>query len=301
MVMIKTAIIGFGNVGKCAYEAIQNAPDMTLSCIVKRQSAADIPPHLNDIRVTDIKDIRANGDVDAAVICLPSRMCPDTAESLMNMGIFTVDSYDIHKSILSEKLRLDTVAQKNNVSGVIAAGWDPGTDSVLRALMEAMTPRGITYTNFGPGMSMGHSVAAKAAEGVENALSMTMPAGAGVHRRIVYIQLKPGADFAAAAAAIKNDPYFINDDTNVIQVEDIDTLIDVGSGSHIIRKGVSGSTHNQIMEFSMKINNPALTAQVLVSAARAAVKQPPGCYTLIEIPVIDMLPGDRNDLISRLV
>jgi diaminopimelate dehydrogenase len=51
----------------------------------------------------------------------------------------------------------------------------------------------------------------------------------------------------------------------------------------------------------MSINNPALTGQVLVNVARASMHQQPGCYTMIEIPVIDMLPGDREDLISHLV
>lgn len=47
----------------------------------------------------------------------------------------------------------------------------------------------------------------------------------------------------------------------------------------------------------MSINNPALTAQVLVCTARAAMLQRPGCYTLIEIPVIDLLYGDRDELV----
>jgi len=56
-----------------------------------------------------------------------------------------------------------------------------------------------------------------------------------------------------------------------------------------------------LFEFDMKINNPALTAQVLVNVARASLKQQPGAYTMIEIPVIDMLPGDKEDLIRHLV
>ena len=51
----------------------------------------------------------------------------------------------------------------------------------------------------------------------------------------------------------------------------------------------------------MKINNPALTAQILVACARAAIKQTPGAYTMIEIPVIDLLYGEREELIKRLV
>jgi len=298
--VLKIAIAGFGNVGKCVYEALKNAPDMSLKCIVKR-TETDIPAELKDIWVTDIKDIRKYGDIDAAILTLPTRSCPDMAEALLEMGICTVDSYDIHKNIWDLKCRLDKAAKKSGKASIISAGWDPGSDSVVRALLEAMTPRGLTYTNFGPGMSMGHSVAVKAVEGVENALSMTIPVGAGVHRRMVYVQLKSGASFEKVAQMIKTDPYFINDETHVMQVENIDAILDVGSGVHIMRKGVSGDTHNQIMEYSMRINNPALTGQVLVSSARAVVKQQPGCYTLIEIPVIDMLAGDRKDLVSHLV
>ena len=51
----------------------------------------------------------------------------------------------------------------------------------------------------------------------------------------------------------------------------------------------------------MKINNPALTGQVLVCVARATMRQQPGCYTMVEVPVIDLLPGDREELIAHLV
>ncbi|HBK68517.1 MAG TPA: diaminopimelate dehydrogenase, partial [Firmicutes bacterium] len=51
----------------------------------------------------------------------------------------------------------------------------------------------------------------------------------------------------------------------------------------------------------MKVNNPALTAQVMVASARAGFKQKPGCYTMIEIPLIDYLYGERDSLIKTLV
>ena len=51
----------------------------------------------------------------------------------------------------------------------------------------------------------------------------------------------------------------------------------------------------------MSINNPALTGQVLVNVARASMRQQPGCYTMIEIPVIDLLPGERADIVEHLV
>ena len=130
---------------------------------------------------------------------------------------------------------------------------------------------------------------------------MTIPVGEGIHRRMVYVELEDGADLAEVTAAIKADPYFASDGTHVFQVESVDALNDVGHGVNLTRKGVSGKTHNQLFEFNMKINNPALTGQVLVCTARAAMRQAPGCYTMIEIPVVDLLPGDRDEWVGKLV
>ena len=167
------------------------------------------------------------------------------------------------------------IAKENNCAAIISAGWDPGSDSVVRALLEACAPKGITYTNFGPGMSMGHTVAVKAIAGVKAALSMTIPTGTGIHRRMVYIELEDGHDFNTVANAIKTDPYFINDETHVNQVTSVDALLDMGHGVNLTRKGVSGKTQNQLFEFNMRINNPAVTAQILVSLARAVLLQQP--------------------------
>ena len=219
------------------------------------------------------------------------------AKEILAMGINTVDSFDIHTQITALRRSLDESAKAGNAVAIISAGWDPGSDSVVRTLLEAIAPKGITYTNFGPGRSMGHSVAVRAIAGVKDALSMTIPVGTGIHRRMVYVELEEGADFKTVEAAVKNDPYFVN----VIQVPCVDDLNDVGHGVNLVRKGVSGKTHNQLFEFDMKINNPALTAQVLVCVARATMKQQPGCYTMIEVPVIDLMYGDREELIAHLV
>jgi diaminopimelate dehydrogenase len=193
------------------------------------------------------------------------------------------------------------VAAASNAVSVISAGWDPGTDSVIRALLEAMAPKGVTYSNFGEGMSMGHSVAAKAVAGVKDALSVTIPVSCGIHKRLVYVVLEPDADIDAVTKSIKTDSYFSKDETIVMPVGSVKELIDVGHGVNLVRKGVSGRTHNQMFEFNMKINNPALTSQIMVCAARASLKMQPGAYTMIEIPAINFLSGSTEDLIRRLV
>ena len=151
------------------------------------------------------------------------------------------------------------------------------------------------------GMSMGHSVCVRSKEGVRNALSVTIPLGEGIHRRMVYVELEDGATLEQVTAEIKADPYLASDETHVIQVDNVDEVIDMGHGVNLTRKGVSGVTPNQLFEFNMKINNPALTGQILAASARAALKQRPGAYTLPEIPVIDLLSGDRETLIRHLV
>ncbi|WP_251623850.1 diaminopimelate dehydrogenase [Odoribacter lunatus] len=298
MKKIKAAIVGYGNIGRYVLETLQTTPDFEITGIVRRD-ASHVPAELKPYKVAG--NISELGETDVAILCTPTRKVEEYASEILAKGIHTVDSFDIHTQIPELHQRLHAIAQKHNRVAVMSAGWDPGSDSVVRALLEACAPKGITYTNFGPGMSMGHTVAVKAVEGVKAALSMTIPTGTGIHRRMVYIELKDGYDFKKVAQAIKDDPYFVNDETHVLQVESVDSLLDMGHGVNLTRKGVSGKTQNQLFEFNMRINNPALTAQIMVSAARAAMLQKPGCYTLIEIPVIDLLYGDRQELIKHLV
>ncbi|MDD6584102.1 MAG: diaminopimelate dehydrogenase [Bacteroidales bacterium] len=299
MKKIRAAVVGYGNIGRYTLQALEAAPDFEVAGIVRRQGAANRPAELEKYTVTS--DIRELGQVDVAILATPTRSVEAYAKEMLALGIHTVDSFDIHTQIVDLRRTLDAVAKEHGAVSIISAGWDPGSDSVVRSLLQAIAPKGITYTNFGPGMSMGHTVAVKAVEGVKKALSMTIPTGTGIHRRMVYIELKDGYDYETVAAAIKSDPYFVNDETHVTVVPSVDDVIDMGHGVNLTRKGVSGVTQNQLFEFNMRINNPALTGQVLVCVARAAMRQRPGCYTMIEVPVIDLLPGDREDLIRHLV
>ena len=298
MEKIKVAVVGYGNIGKYVVEALETAPDFEIAGIVRRNTA-NVPDEIKRYKV--VGHLSELTGVQVAILCTPTRSVKQYATEALSLGINTVDSFDIHTLTVDLHRTLNEAARKHNAVAIMSAGWDPGTDSVVRALLEACAPKGITYTNFGPGMSMGHTVAVKAIEGVKAALSMTIPTGTGIHRRMVYIELAEGYPFNEVAQKIKNDPYFAHDETHVMQVEKVDDLLDMGHGVNLTRKGVSGKTQNQLFEFNMHINNPALTAQIMVSSARASMRQQQGCYTLIEIPVIDMLYGDREELIKHLV
>lgn len=299
MKKIRAAVVGYGNIGRYTIQALQEAPDFDIAGIVRRNGSENKPMELEKYQV--VKDIRELNDVDVAILATPTRSCEEYARQILPLGINTVDSFDIHTSIPQYRSNLMPICKENGRVSVIAAGWDPGSDSVVRTLMESLAPKGLSYTNFGPGMSMGHSVCVRSKEGVKNALSVTIPLGEGIHRRMVYVELEDGASLEDVKKRIKTDPYFANDETHVFAVDSVDNVRDMGHGVNLVRKGVSGQTQNQRLEFNMSINNPALTGQVLVNVARATMRLQPGCYTMIEIPVVDLLPGDRDEWIGKLV
>ena len=298
MKKIRAAIVGYGNIGRYVLEALQQAPDFEVAGVVRRNPSS-VPAELAGYKV--VADVMELEDVDVAILCTPTREVEKHARVLLAEGVNTVDSFDIHGSIADLRATLDPIAKAHGSVAIISAGWDPGSDSIVRALMQAAAPKGVTYTNFGPGMSMGHTVAVKSKPGVKNALSMTIPLGTGIHRRMVYVEVEDGYTIDQIAKSVKEDPYFASDETHVFQVPSVDEIKDMGHGVNMVRKGVSGVTQNQRFEFNMSINNPALTAQILVGVARATMIERPGAYTMIEIPVIDMLYGDREELIRHLV
>ena len=299
MKKIRAAVVGYGNIGHYSVQALEAATDFEIAGIVRRNGAENKPAELAEYEV--VKDITELKDVDVAILATPSRSCEEYAKKILALGINTVDSFDIHTGIVDYRATLMPICKEHNAVAVISAGWDPGSDSIVRTLMQSLAPKGLSYTNFGPGMSMGHSVCVRSKAGVKNALSVTIPKGEGLHRRMVYVELEEGAKLEDVAKAVKEDPYFANDETHVFAVDSVDEVRDMGHGVNLVRKGVSGKTQNQRMEFNMSINNPALTGQVLVNVARASVRQQPGCYTMVELPVLDMLAGSREDLIKHLV
>lgn len=302
------AVHGLGNIGRRALEAALAAPDCECLGVIRRRES--LGTHVRDLRgVQDFADMdslaAAKGRPEVVMLCGPSRSIPDTATEFLSKGFSTVDSFDIHTEIPAQVAQLHKAAVAGNAVSITAAGWDPGTDSAVRALFEAMAPVGTTFTNFGRGRSMGHSVAARAIRGVADAVSITIPMGGGRHSRLVYVLLERGEKLEEVRQRIQADDYFAHDPLDVRECKTALELASVADQSHGLlmeRTGASGMTDNQILSFDMRINNPALTGQILLSCARAATRMDtPGCYTLIDIPPVKLLPGDRMDHIGRLV
>lgn len=307
MATIKAAVHGLGNIGKHVIDCLSVAPDIECLGVIRRaQSLGKDSLDLKGLPdFASIDDLTAKqGKPDVVIICGPSRSVPADAAFYLAKNVRTVDSFDIHTEIPALVKELDVIARKNGVNCITAAGWDPGTDSLLRAVFEAMCPCGTTFTNFGRGRSMGHSVAARAIKGVADATSITIPIGGGRHSRLVYILPEQGASFETIKKDLAADPYFSHDPLEVREVKTPAEMAMVADNSHGVlmeRIGASGTSSNQRLAFDMRIDNPALTAQVLVSCARAVTRLPEGCYTLIDVPPVALLPGERMDHIARLV
>ena len=175
MKKIKVAVVGYGNVGRFALEALEAAPDMEIAGIVRRNGNENCPLELTEYHV--VSDIRDLGKVDVAILACPTRSCPEYAKQILPLGINTVDSFDIHTSIMDYRSELMPINKATNTVSVIAAGWDPGSDSIVRTLMQSLAPKGLSYTNFGPGMSMGHSVCVRSKKRREERPLGDHPAG----------------------------------------------------------------------------------------------------------------------------
>ncbi|MBQ7123219.1 MAG: diaminopimelate dehydrogenase [Oscillospiraceae bacterium] len=292
--MKKIVIIGMGNVGKAAAKAVLKSPDMELCGFIRRNAEnvmefADIPVAEN---VFDLPE-----KPDGAIICLPSRLAEPVETKLLEAGIYTADAFDIHEELPDMRLRIDKAAKRGGASAVIGAGWDPGLDSAIRTLMLAAMPDGTTYTNFGPGMSMGHSAAVKAIAGVKAAAAITLPLGSGKHRREIYIETDEKTDKKAVEHAILSDEYFEHDECSIIFTDSGLPFLNTAHGVNIERKNLSKGEDIQQMEFSMKSDNPTLTGQLLVSAMRAAFLQKPGAYFMPEIPPCEFCAGDWKEFL----
>ncbi len=299
---INVAVMGCGHIGAYAAAAVQLAPDMNLCGILELGCNVDrLRCQFPQVPIeSDVTDLSQKPDV--AILCVPTRSVEQIAPGLLSRGIHTVDCFDMHGDPFMHLRRcLDPIARQHQVAAVMGSGVDPGVSTMIRALFEVWAPTGITYVNYGPGMSMGHTVAAKSHPGVKDALSITRPGEPGCHHRDLYLVLEDGVSFDDVKADILADSYFCHDSVRVFQVEDVQPMVDLGHRIHVFRKGGASGVDNQLLDFDTTFHNPASTAQVLVASARAVTRMTPGAHTMLEIPLLYFLKDGLDECMKRLV
>ena len=70
----RAAVIGYGNIGRFAIQALEAAPDFEIAGIVRRQGAQDKPAELATYQV--VSDFSELKDVDVAILATPNRSWP---------------------------------------------------------------------------------------------------------------------------------------------------------------------------------------------------------------------------------
>ena len=291
---IKLGIVGYGNLGKGAIEAIKQTQDMELVAVFTRRDPKDInigDPHVKTEHISNLIDY--NNDIDVMLLCGGSATdLPEQTPYFASM-FNTVDSFDTHAKIPAFYQTVNEAATKNNTTSIISVGWDPGLFSFNRVMADAILPNGENYTFWGKGLSQGHSDAVRRVNGVKNGVQYTIPAEDAIekvrsgtnpelataekHARVCYVVAEDGADKAAIENEIKTMPnYFADYDTEVNFISEEELLREHTKAPHggfVIRGGNTGSGNKQIYEFSLKLeSNPEFTASVLVAYARAAYR-----------------------------
>ena len=307
---IRVGIVGYGNVGRGVEAAIACNPDMKLAAVFTRRDPAALKIKTPGVAV--YPEGQAERHVDELDVVI---LCGGSATDLPDQGprfaaLFnTVDSYDTHAKIPDYFRTLDKAARYANKTCVISTGWDPGLFSLLRVIEEAVLPSGKGYTFWGPGVSQGHSDAARRVQGVVDARQYTIPIEGAMekvrsglapelttrekHLRDCYVVAAGDADLERIRTEIVTMPnYYADYDTKVAFVSEAEMVgkhAEMPHGGFVIRSGNTGHGHRHIVEFSLKLDsNPEFTGNVLVAYARAVCRLNreglTGAKTVFDIP-----------------
>lgn len=324
------AIVGYGNVGRGVHEAIGRNEDMELSGILTRRPQLvedELSKKLDELpRIMDAeKDTLFAVDLPADV----SVLCGGSKEDLPVQGpkfarhYNVVDSFDTHADIPNYYATMDTISSENDNIAVVSSGWEPGTFSLERVLADAFLPGADQYTFWGPGVSQGHTDAARQVDGVKEACQYTLPIDEAIdkvrggdrpdlytdekHIRKVYVVAEEKADRHRIEEDIKTMPnYFEPYDTKVFFIDEEEMEAehyDYAHGGFVMASGETGSSGNKaLIEYSCDWDsNPEATASILTAHARAARRMnergESGARTILEIAPVDCSPHSHDTLL----
>lgn len=281
----RLAIIGLGRLGKACGEAIAATADLAVAGIVRRPESLNqpLPAALRGALVA----LHASelGSFDAALICLPTALALEAATDLLQHRLPVVEAAAVPSAAYHRyKRELDRIAFRHKVAAVVGAGWEPGMLSVLRGLFAVLCPKGHSETRDRPGVSLHHTLAARATSGVKDALCTELRAGSEKIQRYVYVELADGADLPHVTQVIQNDPLFIDEETLVLLVDSVAALEDEGHGVVLERLGTSAGKAHQRFLLEGRFDFIAVTAQVMIAAARALPTLAPRAHTLADLP-----------------
>ena len=286
MKVLDLAIIGFGNLGRACIQAIREDEQSKLAGVVRQGEhiSQQLPPGFEDVRV--VGHITELEQVDVALICVPNEAVLGIAHDLLQAGIPIVECATLHgKAFVEHKNKLDRLASRFKVPAIVGAGWDPGMLSVFHELFALLTPKGHTDITHRPGINLHHTTLAKAIPGVKAALATELSTAGGQKQHYVYIELEDDAAFAAVQKTILSDPLFLDEETLVFPVDSVAILEEEGHGILLERRGKAGPVEHQLFLLEGRFSEKAITAQVMLAAARSLQTQGHHAYSLFDLPL----------------
>jgi diaminopimelate dehydrogenase len=117
-------------------------------------------------------------------------------------------------------------------------------------------------------------------------------------QRYVYVELEQGANPDRVAEAIRADPLFLGEETQVFPVESLASLEGEGRGVVLDRRGSLQRLGRQHFVLEGRFDEVVVTAEVMLAAARALPDLDPGAYSLADIS-LNALWGERADKAER--
>lgn len=296
---LQLAVVGFGRVGQVCAELIARSHDLSLVAIVRRAVSVSgkLPETLRSVPV--ITHIGQARTVDAALLCVPANAVEELTAQILQHGIPVVDCVMLHGDALQiHKNAIHKAAVHHRAAAIVGAGWDPGALSVFRSWLALLTPGGMTETRRHTGISLRHTTMAQNVTGVKDALCAEVRAPDGRLQRYVYVELEKRADADKITQAIRADPLFLAEDTQVFPVDSLAELEEEGRGVVLDRRGPAGRFGHQRVLLEARCDDSVLTAQVMLAAARALPQLKPGAYVLPEVP-LSALWGEREEQAQR--
>ncbi len=321
--MIRIAIVGFGNLGRGVLRATERCDDIEVVAIFTRRPQ-EVCVQTQNIPIFHYEKIFEEGmkkSIDVAILCGGSKndipiQGPQIAEHYN-----AVCSYDIHEDIFGYGMKVHRIAGKNKKTYMLANGFDPGFNSLFRTIGDAVLPGSKIYTFYGPGVSLGHSNAAKTVVGVKNAKSYTLPVEESVERikagetpdlskretiwRKVFVAPEDDVDKDEIRREITEMPGQFDEyytEVHFISEEEMEKNHSASPhGGFVLISGTTGDGNRQIMEFKLTLgSNPEFTGSVLVAYARAAhemnLSGTFGAYVASQVPLALISPRGITEL-----
>jgi diaminopimelate dehydrogenase len=286
----RLAIVGLGRLGQACARAILESDDLALAGIVRRQDTLLRPRPAQFADIPTVSHPSELDELDAALICLPTALVREAATDLLQHHTPIVEAATFDSELRETHWQtIDRVAVRRGVQAVVGAGWDPGIRRLFEDLFVVLCPKGGTATHDRPGVSLHHTLAARAIPGIRDALSAEFKGADGNVRRYVYVELLPGADLEPAARAIQSDPLFLNEETLVLPVDSVATLEEEGHGLVIDRWGRASGRDHQRFLLEGRFDRVAVAGQVMAAAARALPMLRAGAHPLNRIPLAALL------------